>query len=293
VLGTTNDYFKHYSYNTGKPLSFTQGEVFNRVFDVVLGYDVAKALGYQLNNNIVVAHGLAETSFKQHDENPFTVVGILARTGTPVDQTVHVSLQGIEAIHQPGKHKNLLLTESETYPQSVTAMMLGLKSKMATFRVQRYINNYTKEPLTSILPGVALLELWQMMSLLENVLRLISAFVLVASLLGLSAMLLTSIRERNQEIHLLRIIGASPLYLFFLIELEAILICLFSIAIGTSGLCLVALLADDLLASLFGLSISVSIFTVESLMLLLAILVLTAVTSMVPAISGYRQANVH
>jgi len=103
---------------------------------------------------------------------------------------------------------------------------------MATFNVQREINNYTEEPLLAILPGVALSELWQMMKVLENTLRLISILILVAALLGLSAMLLASIRERNQEIQLLRAIGASPTFLFLLIELEALLITVFSTLFG-------------------------------------------------------------
>ena len=94
-------------------------------------------------------------------------------------------------------------------PESITAFMLGLKSRMATFRVQRTINEYGREPLLAILPGVALSELWQMMNVLENTLRLISVLILIAALLGLSAMLLASIRERNREVQLLRVVGAS------------------------------------------------------------------------------------
>ena len=93
------------------------------------------------------------------------------------------------------------------------AMMLGLTSRMATFRVQRDIKNYSNQPLTVILPGVALAELWQMMGLLKNTLRLISGLILIAVQLGLSAMMLASIRAREHEIHLLRVIGAPPWFL--------------------------------------------------------------------------------
>ena len=46
-----------------------------------------------------MAHGAGNVSFIKHADKPFTVVGILKRTGTPVDQTIHVRLEGIEAIH--------------------------------------------------------------------------------------------------------------------------------------------------------------------------------------------------
>lgn len=291
VLGTTADYFKHFSYSSGETLTFKNGHTFNRVFEVVLGHDAAKALGYKLNQEIIVAHGLGQTSFKLHDDNPFTIVGILERTGTPVDKTIHVSLQGIEAIHRPGRHDNLSLTDSNMRPENITAVMLGLKSKIATFHVQRMINDYKQEPLTSILPGIALMELWQMLGLLENVLRLISVFVLIASLLGLSAMLLASIRERNHEIQLLRMIGASPVYLFLLIELEAMLICVLSTILGVGCLFLCLFFAGELLASQFGLYISTQIFTQSNLILLLSIITLAALIATIPAISSYKKAK--
>src|SRR5690606_39202564 len=34
-----------------------------------------------------------------HDEHPFKVVGIIARTFTPIDRALYVTLEGIEAMH--------------------------------------------------------------------------------------------------------------------------------------------------------------------------------------------------
>ena len=97
VLGTTPEYFQRYRYRGGRPLAFAQGAAFADLFDAVLGAEVAERLGYALGDEIVVAHGLA--SFTDHADKPFRVAGILARTGTPVDRTVHVGLEAIEAIH--------------------------------------------------------------------------------------------------------------------------------------------------------------------------------------------------
>ncbi len=99
VLGTSNDYFSHYQYGQKQPLAFRQGGPFSGLFDTVIGAQVAKDLGYKMGDNLVIAHGLADKSFNQHDNLPFTVTGILAPTGTPVDRSVHVSLEAIEAIH--------------------------------------------------------------------------------------------------------------------------------------------------------------------------------------------------
>lgn len=299
VLGTTPEYFQHFSYGRQHRLAFNDGRAFDQVFDVVLGAGVAKNLGYQVGDELTLAHGIGATSFSNHDDRPFTVVGILAPTGTPVDQTLHVSLQGIEAIHinwqqgvrTSGNTAQVALDQAALQPKTITAFMLGLESKMAVFQVQRSINQYAQEPLLAILPGVALSELWQMMSLLENTLMLVSALVFAAACLGVSAMLLSSIRERGREIQLLRVIGAPPHFLFLLIELEALLITLLSCALGTALLaaCL-ALLRDYLVAS-FGLHIELNLFTENSFYLIAALISASVIVAVIPALSGYRQAR--
>lgn len=301
VLGTSKDYFRYFSYGKQHRLVFTQGHAFDQLFDVVLGSNVAQKLGYKLGDNITLAHGIAATSFSMHDDRPFTVAGILAATGTPVDQTLHVSLQGIEAIHidwqQGVKTHNSTLTQKELeqadlQPKSITAFMLGLKSKMTTFQVQRRINNYAMEPLLAILPGVALSELWQMMSILENTLLLVSALVFIAACLGVNAMLLASIRERSREIQLLRVIGAPPYILFLLIELEALLITLFSCAMGIGLLALCLAYLQDYLVSHFGLHIQLNLFTENSLYLIAAVISASIIVAVIPSFSGYRKASI-
>lgn len=302
VLGTTADYFEHFSYGNQRKLELAEGRAFADTFDVVLGSEVARALEYSPGTEIILAHGVVSTSFNQHDNSPFTVVGILAPTGTPVDQTLHVSLAGIEAMHaapEPGlggfgagagKSRP---ADTDLVPESITAFMLGLKSRMATFRLQREINAYAGEPLLAILPGVALSELWQMVGMFEDVLRLISMLVLVAAVLGLGAVLLASVRERRQEIHLLRVLGAPPLYLFFLMELEALLICLAGMVLGTSCLYLCLVTVEDALFTNFGLHLDPGVFTWEGLVIMLVVLAAALVAAAIPSIRVYSEARAY
>ena len=298
VMGTTTDYFKYFSYGKKRQLSFSQGKPFENVFDVVLGAQVAQKLGYQLGDKIVLAHGLGKTSFSLHSNSPFQVNGILSATGTPIDQTVHVSLQGIEAVHTDLQkdiktHGSALTAKhlTELNPKSITAFMLGLTSRMATFGVQRDINNYRKDPLSAILPGVALAELWQMIGLLENTLRLISGLILISALLGLSAMMLASIKEREREIHLLRVVGAPAFFLFLLIQLEALLISFVSMLIGTTSLYLSVFMARDLLSTNFGLHIGLNILSYNNILFLLLVVSATLVVSTIPSFTAYKSAN--
>lgn len=300
VMGTTRDYFKYFSYGQKHQLKFTSGKAFDGVFDVVLGFEVAKQLKHTLGDKVILAHGIASTSFSLHDDKPFKVVGILAPTGTPVDQTVHVSLQGIEAIHMgwrqgvkmPGATLSAeQLAQMAFQPKSITAFMLGLKSRITTFRVQREINTYKREPMLAILPGVALSELWQMMGMFENTLRLISVFILIAALLGLSAMLLASIRERQREIQLLRVVGAPPFFLFLLVELEALLVAVVSILLGASMLYMSLSIVGDVLVSNFGLHISTNIVSKSNVLVLFWVICSTVIVAAIPSLGAYKSAR--
>lgn len=276
VMGTTADFFSHFKYGQKKLLQMDEGKAFSEVFDVVLGAEVARELGYTINDKLTMAHGIAQTSFSLHDDKPFTVVGILKPTGTPVDQTLHVSLEGIEALHTDRPDQDLT-------PESVTAVMLGLKSKTSIFRLQRGLNLYAKEPLTAILPGVVLSELWQMMSIVENILKIISVLVMSAALLGLCAMLLASMRERLHEIKLLRAIGAPSLFLFLLIELEALLITLSACFIAVLALFSTTYFLEDVIAQRFGIIISAQILSPGNLYLLSAIVLSSMIICAIPA----------
>ncbi len=300
VMGTTQDFFKHFSYGNQHKLSFSEGKAFAGVFDLVLGAAVAKKLGYSVNDKIILSHGLASTSFSLHDDKPFNVVGILKPTGTPVDQTVHVSLQGIEAIHmnwkQGIKQTNNPLSENEInqlnlQPKSITAFMLGLKSRMATFKVQRDINEMKTEPMLAILPGVALSELWQMMGVLENTLFFIAVLVFISALLGLSAMLLSSIKEREPEIKLLRAIGAPASFLFLLVQLEALFISFTSLVLGAAFLSVGIFITQGFLVAEFGLHISSNIFSKTAFYFCLGIIAASVVIALIPSIKAYSKAK--
>ena len=298
VMGTSADYFSHYQYANAQPLQLAEGEPFNAVFDTVLGAEVAQKLGYSVGQQIELSHGVGAVSFSKHNDKPFTVVGILARTGTPVDQTVHVSLQAIEAIHldwlqgapMPGRKLTAeQALQQDLTPKSITAVMVGLKSRMATFTLQRQINEFKQEPLTAILPGVALAELWQMLGMVENLLLVISVLVLLAALVGMITTLLAAMKERQREMAVLRATGAHPGYLFALVQLEVLLITLAAMLAAVLLLTALLLGMQDWLASEYGLFISLNIIKTTTLYWAAVILALALLLAAVPGVVAYRK----
>ncbi len=265
VLGTSADYYEHYRFAGDRTLQFAAGGPVADLFDAVIGADVARQLGYQLGQSVVIAHGLGATSFMNHDDKPFLIRGILTKTGTPVDRTVHVSLEAIEAIHadwqsgtrirgqeiSPDAVRTLDLT-----PKAITAVLVGLKSRAASFRLQRALNEYPEEPLSAIIPGVALQQLWDLVGVVEIALLAISGFVVLGGLLGMLTAILTSLNERRREMAILRSVGARPWHIFGLLVSEAGLLALAGVILGFATLYLLLAGLAPLIEERFGIFVA-------------------------------------
>ena len=297
VVGTTADYFAHYRHGRDQPLRFAAGKPFGALFEAVVGAEVAAQLGYRPGARIVVNHGGGETSFATHDDKPFTVAGVLARTGTPVDRSVLVSLEAIEAIHvdwqggapMPGVSiPPELVTKFDLEPKAVTAALVGLKSRIAVFRVQRFVNEFRDEPLLAVLPGATLQEMWGLIGVVERALLAVSALVVLVGLAGLVAVVVASLGERRRELAILRALGASPLQIFLLLALESLVMsvigCLLGLALVQGG----AALAGPWLQGQYGLLLSAGAPSATEWALLGAVLAAALLASLVPAVRAYR-----
>jgi putative ABC transport system permease protein len=299
VMGTDSGYFEHYHYGRGQSLQLAEGRPFEDLFDVVLGAEVASALGYQLGDSIVLAHGVSQVSLSKHDDKPFRISGILARTGTPVDRTLHISLGGIEALHVDwkngvpaqgsGRVSPEQARELNLQPKAITAVLLGLNSKIATFALQRQINEYSGEPLQAILPGVALQELWSLMGTAEKALFVVSLFVVLTGLIGMLTAILTSLNERRREMAILRSVGARPWHIASLLVLEAFSLALAGVLLGLLLLYLGIAVSQGYVQANYGLYLPLNLPGSYEWSLLGAILAAALLMGSVPAWRAYRQ----
>lgn len=299
VLGTSAAYFEHYQYGRNQALQFTEGQQFGDLFEVVLGAEVADALDYKVGQQIVLAHGVSTVSLVKHDDKPFTVVGILARTGTPVDRTLHIPLAGMEALHvdwqngMPARGAARLSAEQARelglQPKAITAMLLGLNSKIATFSLQREINEFRGEPLLAILPGVALQELWSLMGTAEKALFVVSLFVVLTGLIGMLTAILTSLNERRREMAILRSVGARPWHIGSLLVLEAFSLAAAGVGLGLALLYVGITASRGWLRTQYGLDLPLAAPSLYEWQLLGAILAAALLMGVIPALRAYRQ----
>jgi putative ABC transport system permease protein len=276
VMGTNGDYALHYRYGNRQALAFAAGRNFEGAHDAVIGSEVARQLGYRIGDKITIAHGIGEVSFAEHGDHPFRISGILEPTGTPVDRTVHVSLDAIAGIHKLGP------------AAGITAFLVGMRTKDSLLQMQRALNEYRAEPLTAVIPGVALQQLWQIIGVADRALFLVATFVVLAGLIGMLTSILASLRERRREMAILRSVGARPMHVFTLLMLEAGLLALAGVVLGIAAAHAALAATTRLLASHFGLFLDTGGPGVYDLLLAGAVVGAAVLAGLVPAWLAYR-----
>ena len=308
VLGTTPAYFQHFAYGDKQPLALRQGAVFadtlDGLYEAVIGAEVARKMGYGLGQIITLGHGMPDHDHDhkgeqadEHADKPFKVVGILAPTGTPVDRTVHVSLQALEALHlgwvagipMPGGH--IPADQARKFnlqPEEVTAALVGLKSRAAVFNVQRFVNFYEAEALMGVMPGVALGELWSVLGLGENTLLAVSALVVLVSVVSLVAVVLAGLNERRRELAVLRAVGAAPRHVLGLLTLEGLWVTCAGVVLGVLLAHAGMALATPWLQQSMGIRLQLAAPLPTQLALAGAVLLAGLLASLGPAWRAYR-----
>ncbi|MDH1702279.1 ABC transporter permease [Comamonas terrigena] len=298
VLGTAQAYFEHFRYGEQQSLLLHHGHRFSDLYEAVIGAEVADQLGYRIGQRIALAHGTGDVSLiGDHSDKPFTVVGILARTGTPVDCTVHISLESMEAIHVdwmagaplPGMHISAEeARKMDLQPKSVTAAMVGLHNRASVFSVQRQVNNFSSEPLMSILPGVALDELWDVVGAGERALLLMSALIALVSMAGLMSVVLAGLNERRRELAVLRAVGASAYQILLLLTLEGTLLTITGMTLGITALSGCILVLAPWLQAAFGLTLHLTAPASMQAWMLCALLLSGWLASLLPGWRAYH-----
>ncbi|MCC7054934.1 MAG: ABC transporter permease [Gemmatimonadaceae bacterium] len=313
VIGTTPALFEHWRYRSSGRLTFAQGRVIGGAGDVVLGSEVAERLGYTLGAAVTVGHGLnAVEGLGDHEAHPFTVVGILAPTFTPLDRALFVTLDGIEAMHEAGEVPGLPGAGAppampgatppvmpgapaappanvfEDQPKALSAFLVGTRTRFETLRLQREINQYKAEPLTAVIPGVTLAELWKTLGTVEGGLRLVGALTIVVGLIGMLVALYSSLEARRREMAVLRAVGARPSMIVSLLVLESGLLTLLGCALGVALVMGGFALAQGVIESNTGVHIAVQAPGALEWAYIGVVLTAGVLVGLVPAWRAYR-----
>ena len=306
VIATTSEYFDHVRIGRGRLLAFREkNEALLNGFGVVLGSEVARNLKYKMGAPLAVQHGLASAGDDSHKTQPFIVTGILQPTGTPVDYSLLIHIRAFEAIHEgwngsvPGAtiERHADVTDRTTIdlsgptfePSLLTAVYVGLKSKRRIFQFVEDIEDRDRaEPLTGVLPGITLSQLWLLVSSAENALLIFSVLIVVVALAGQMTLLVATLDLRRREIAIYRAMGAQPLTIAGLLVVEAAFI---SAAAAACGVILTlggTWIASQVLGAFLKLDLNAIMLLPSQIQALIAFVSVSVVTGLVPAMLAYR-----
>ena len=299
VVATTSAYFDHVKTGRERPLRFAEstGE---RVDDVgvVLGAQVARDLDYGLDTLVEIQHGLASAGDRSHRDSLLPVSGILEPTGTPIDYSLFVSVRAFEALHNGWRGsvpsttaldvRTVDLTDPAFTPSLITAVYVGMKSKRRIFQLVEDVEDYGPEPLTAVLPGVTLSQLWVLVGSAEQALQLLAILIVVVALAGQITLLLATLDLRRREIAIYRALGAQPGLIGGLLVLEALVIGLIAAAVGLLLAIVGTALAGSVLGSVLKLDLGATLLTPSQALALLAFIGVSAASGVPAGLLAYR-----
>ena len=301
VVATNNDFFKHYQYRSKEKIELAEGKEFTGFFDVVVGADVAKTLKYSVGSKVVVAHGTTSgVAIQEHDDKPFTVVGVMKPTGTALDRSLYISLEGMEAIHidwqtgsAPSEDKQIkaeTLTAEMLQPKTITSFFTRMKSRFEILKMQRWINEYKEEPLVAVIPGVVLSELWASLSMVDKVLKSISFLVMLIGLFSMLIAIMTSLNERRREMAILRALGAKLSQVSGLILFETMILTSIAVVLACAVKVILELALGPWAQARFGLYLQAPVFSTNEIIYIAIMFVSALLMSLVPAYRAMKSA---
>lgn len=296
VVATDENFFLHYRFRENQSIKFQYGQMPTDVFDVVIGSNVAKKLQHQLDDPIILSHGISSESILSHDKTPFKIVGILAPTQTPIDSAVYINLYGMEAMHvgwETGVPSNEIISQEKFQkenlrPTQITSFIIGLKSRIHILKMRRFVDEFSNEALMGIIPALSLQEMWETIGYIENVLKLVSSCVLLVGIIGVLISLYTSLNERRREMAILRSIGASALSIFSLLIIESFLLVSCGILMGISFLYIGLISLRPMIEEKFNLYLPVQNLSTEEWKIVLMMLSFSILAGLIPAIKAYK-----
>jgi len=293
IVGTNHDILKIYD---GK---IEEGTLWENDFDVTIGKSVAVDLGLKLGDKFQSSHGFDDAEDMEHEHGNFVVKGILAPSGTVLDQLILSNLASIwevhdhEAGHDHEGHDHSAHAVSNfnllDYPdKDITSILIQFKNRtnFQALNMPRNINENTDMQAAS--PAIEINRLYGMIGVGVDALRNLAIIIAIVSAFSIFISLFTSLRERKYELALMRVMGASPGKLFMLIILEGLVLAFFGFLVGL----ILSHVGMEVLASYakssYRYSFTGKTFLNEEWWILLASLAIGFVAAIIPAIQAYR-----
>jgi putative ABC transport system permease protein len=212
IVGAGHEYVQHY----GGQVS---GRLYEKPMEAVLGAEAASRSGLGVGGRFVGAHGIG-TQGEEHGD-PYTVVGVLQKTGTVLDRLVLTSIESVWQVHE--KHE-------ANEEREVTVLLLQYASPLAAATLPRQVN--AQSELQAASPAYETARLFRIVGVGVEALRAFALVLMLAAGLSVFIALYTALEERRYDLAVMRALGASPARLFGLLVFEGLLLALAGALLG-------------------------------------------------------------
>ncbi len=278
ILGTSENYLNAYG------ATLQEGQLYKKSFEAVIGSYVAKKMGLEINDTFASAHGLAENVIETHTENPFTVTGILKPTGSIIDHLIITNLESIWEVHE--HHDENTHHHHEEEPKEITSLLVKFRNPIGALQTSRFINE--KTTMQAAIPKFEIDRLMEFLGVGFSTINGIAIAILLVAGLSIFINLVKTVRERKQELALLRTYGANTFQLVKLVFLEAFFLSLLGTCLGwllgRIGILVFSYFAEDT----YGYHLVFNGPTGKELFILLLVILTTLLAAILVSISVFR-----
>jgi putative ABC transport system permease protein len=282
IVGTTHDYPAHYG------AQLAQGRLWQQPMEVVLGHQAAQATGLQPGQFFAGAHGLADSGDAgTHAAHPYAVSGVLAPCGCVLDRLLLTATESVWEVHEVAHGQDADHDKAhEDEPREITLALVRYRSPLAAATFPRHVNSTTN--LQAAAPALEITRLLRMVGVGADVLRGFAAVLLLTAGLSVFIALWSAVRERRDDLALLRMLGAPPSRLAALLLCEALWLAGLATLLGLLGGHLLTGLLGYLLAGEHSLPVSGWLWLTGELWVPTLALAVAALSALLPALGAYR-----
>ncbi|MBK9378963.1 MAG: ABC transporter permease [Saprospiraceae bacterium] len=240
IVGTTTGYLDWYK------LTLAEGDSFQQDFDAVIGSEVALQLGLKPGSSFEGGHGLnAEDSLESHPHR-FIVKGVLMPTGQISDRLVYCPISTYWAIHDQGHHhdhegenhdhehhdeENRTVLSNDSLAgrdYDISALLLRFRgNNIQALNFGRMVNDNTN--VMASYPAIEMNRLYELTGSASDLLKWIGLMISILAGISIFIHLWHSLQERKKETALMRLGGASKIFIFSAYLFEAVILGVFGV----------------------------------------------------------------
>ncbi|MBQ0733553.1 ABC transporter permease [Aquimarina celericrescens] len=294
ILGTTNEYLTKYE------ASLQEGRLYEKPFEVVIGSGVSKKDNLQVGDTFLSSHGLAEKGLETHNEKPFIITGILKPTSTIIDHLIITNLESIWEVHEHNdephhheeEHKGEHVDEHSNHKdesgeeREITSLLVKFRNPLGTLQMSRFINDETT--MQAALPKFEIERLMGFLGIGFQTINGIAIAILLVAGLSIFINLIKTVRERKQELALLRTYGANTFQLIKLVFLEALFLSLLGATVGwflgRISIWFFSIFTEDV----YGYHFVFSLPTTKELIILVLVILTTLLAAILASLSLFK-----